>query len=113
MAVGGHWAFYLPASLAVAVAVVTLVYYAKVQRAVLGGEPSEATARAREAPFAMCLASVFLAVLCLASALVVLPAVRQRLVDPAVAVLKAAVPLPPASDAEPSTVALDAAGRVP
>jgi len=113
MAVGGHWAFYLPAGLAVAVAVVTLVYYLKVQRDVLGGEPSEATARAREVPFAMCLASVVLAVLCLASALLVLPSVRERLVDPAVAVLKAAVPLPPASDAEPSTVALDAAGRIP
>jgi multicomponent Na+:H+ antiporter subunit D len=113
MAVAGHWTFYLPAGLAVATAVVTLVYYLKVQRDVLGGEPSEATARAREVPFAMCLASVFLAVLCLASALLLLPPVRERLVDPAVAVLKAAVHLPAASTAEPSTVALDATGRVP
>jgi multicomponent Na+:H+ antiporter subunit D len=113
MAVAGHWTFYLPAGLAVATAVVTLVYYAKVQRYVLGGEPSDRTARAREVPFAMCFSSVVLAVLCLASALLLLPPVRERLVDPAVAVLKAAVFQPAASAAEPSTVALDAAGRVP
>jgi len=105
--------FYTLAIITVIVSFVTLLSFAKVQRYVLGGSPSEATARAREAPFAMCFASVVLAVLCLASALLILPAVRERLVDPAVAVLKAAVPQPPASDAEPSTVALDAAGRVP
>jgi len=85
-----HWAFYIPAALAVATAVVTLVYYAKVQRLVLGGEPSDAAQGAREVPAAMCVASVVLAVLCLASALVILPSVRSRLVDPAVRVLSAA-----------------------
>ena len=89
MAALGHWAFYIPVALAVATAVVTLVYYAKVQRSVLGGEPSDAAKGAREVPFAMCLASVLLAVLCLASALIVLPSVRARLVDPAVRVLSA------------------------
>jgi multicomponent Na+:H+ antiporter subunit D len=105
--------YYVLAAVTVVVSFLTLLSFAKVQRYVLGGSPSEAVARAREAPFAMCFASVVLAVLCLASALLILPAVRQRLVDPAVAVLKAAVPQPPASDAEPSTAALDAAGRVP
>ena len=105
--------YYVLAAVTVVVSFLTLLSFAKVQRYVLGGPPSEAVASAREAPLGMCLASVVLAVLCLASALVVLPSVRERLVDPAVAVLKAAVPQPPASDAEPSTVALDAAGRVP
>jgi len=100
MAALGHWAFYIPTALAVATAVVTLVYYAKVQRSVLGGEPSEASGRAREVPFAMCLASVLLAVLCLASALIVLPSVRARLVDPAVRVLSAGA----GSTAESATV---------
>ncbi|MGB2997120.1 MAG: proton-conducting transporter membrane subunit [Phycisphaerae bacterium] len=85
----GHWAFYVPAVLAVAVAVVTLVYYAKVQRWVLGGEPSAATADAREAPLGMTVAMALLAVLSLASAAIIHPAVKQRLIDPATKVLTA------------------------
>lgn len=101
VAAQGHWAFYIPAALAVATAAVTLVYYAKVQRSVLGGEPSDVVEGAREAPASMCLATVVLAVLCLASALLILPSVRARLIDPAVAVFasgssvgKAAAALP-------------------
>jgi len=88
-AVLGHGAFWLVAVLALAVAVLTLVYYAKVQRAVLGGAPTAATADAREVPFSMAVATAALAVLCLAGALVLHPAVKRRIVDPAVAVLVA------------------------
>ena len=91
LAAQGHWAFYIPAVLAVATAAVTLVYYAKVQRSVLGGEPSDAARGAREAPVGMCVATVALAVLCLATALVIFPTVRARLVDPAVRVLSVRV----------------------
>jgi len=82
-----HWGFYVPAALAAATAVITLAYYAKVQRDVLGGDPSPAVMGARPAPRAMQVASVALAVLCLATALIVVPAVRVRLVDPAIHVL--------------------------
>jgi len=109
MAVLVHWAFYIPAALAVATAVVTLVYYAKVQRSILGGEPSDAAKGAREVPFAMCLASVLLAVLCLASALIVLPSVRARLVDPAVRVLSAGA----GSTVESATASGDSEARTP
>ena len=109
MAVLVHWAFYIPVALAVATAVVTLVYYAKVQRSVLGGEPSDAAKGAREVPFAMCLASVLLAVLCLASALIVLPSVRARLLDPAVRVLLAGA----GSTVEPATASEDSEARTP
>jgi len=97
LAAHGHWAFYIPAALAVATAVVTLVYYAKVWRSV-SGEPSDAAEGAREVPVAMCLASVVLAVLCLATALVILPAVRGRLIDPAVRLVA-----PAAAASEPAT----------
>jgi formate hydrogenlyase subunit 3/multisubunit Na+/H+ antiporter MnhD subunit len=88
-AVLAHWSFWIVASLALAAALVTLVYYAKVQREVLGGAPSPATADAREAPLAMSVATAALAVLCLAGALALHPAVKSRLFDPAVAVLSA------------------------
>ncbi|MBL7139734.1 MAG: NADH/ubiquinone/plastoquinone (complex I) [Planctomycetes bacterium] len=83
MAVRGHWAFYIPTALAVATAAVTLVYYAKVQRFVLDGEPSETVLRAREVPFGMRAATLVLAVLCFATALLVVPAIRDRVVTPA------------------------------
>jgi len=86
-----HWAFYIPTALAVATAAVTLVYYAKVWRSV-SGEPSGAAEGAREVPAAMCVASVVLAVLCLANALVILPSVRGRLIDPAVEVFASSAP---------------------
>jgi len=87
LALGG---FYTLAAVTVLVSFLTLLSFAKVQRYVLGGAPSAATASAREVPAGMCVASCVLAVLCFASSLIVLPSVRARLVDPAVEVLTAA-----------------------
>jgi multicomponent Na+:H+ antiporter subunit D len=79
--------YYVLAAITVVVSFMTLLSFAKVQRYVLGGETTEAAARAREVPLGMSLASVALAVLCFASSLLVLPSVRGRLVDPAVRVI--------------------------
>ena len=67
----------------------TLLSFAKVQRYVLGGDPSDAVQAAREVPLGMSLASLALAVLCFAGSLVILPVIKGRLVDPAVSVLQA------------------------
>ena len=75
--------FYVLAVVTVFVSFMTLLSFAKVQRYVLGGEPSEAAARASEVPAGMCLASVLLAVLCFASSLMAVPAVRDRILTPA------------------------------
>jgi len=83
--------YYTLAAITVVVSFLTLLSFAKVQRYVLGGDPSEAARGAREAPVGMCLATVVLAVLCLATALVIFPTVRARLVDPAVRVLSVRV----------------------
>ena len=80
--------FYTLAAVTVGVSFVTLLSFAKVQRYVLGGDPSEAVAQAREVPLGMSLASVVLATLCFASSLMILPAVKGRLVDPAIRVLQ-------------------------
>jgi len=80
--------FYTLAAVTVGVSFVTLLSFAKVQRYILGGDPSEAVAQAREVPLGMCVASVVLATLCFASSLMILPAVKERLVDPAIRVLQ-------------------------
>ncbi|MFO8012087.1 MAG: proton-conducting transporter membrane subunit [Phycisphaerae bacterium] len=75
--------FYVLAAVTVFVSFMTLLSFAKVQRYVLGGEASEAAARAGEVPAGMCVASVLLAVLCFGSSLLVVPAVRDRVLTPA------------------------------
>jgi multicomponent Na+:H+ antiporter subunit D len=112
---------YVLAAVTVAVSFLTLLSFAKVQRYVLGGEPSEAVRAAREVPPAMCAASVALAVLCFASSLIIMPAVGGALVSPAVrdvvvpagrsAVLRTPEPaLPPAAPAQAAALAPGAAG---
>jgi len=58
----------------------------------------------------MCLASLALAVLCFASSLIILPAVKSRLVDPAVRVVQAGPP--PRAKAPPRVVAAERPGAV-
>ena len=100
--------FYTLAVITVIVSFVTLLSFAKVQRYVLGGKATEAVERAREVPAGMCLASLVLAVLCFASSLVILPAVKSRLVDPAVRVVQAGLPAPAKG---PTTVVADRAEK--
>jgi multicomponent Na+:H+ antiporter subunit D len=102
--------FYTLAVITVIVSFVTLLSFAKVQRYVLGGEPTEAVAQAREVPAAMCLASLALAVLCFAGSLIILPAVKSRLMDPAVRVVQAGPP--PRAKAPPRVVAAERPGAV-
>jgi multicomponent Na+:H+ antiporter subunit D len=70
------------AALTVFVSFMTLLSFIKVQRYILGGEPSEAVGRAREVPVSMCAAMVVLALVCLGAGLLV-PLFRESVIDPA------------------------------
>jgi multicomponent Na+:H+ antiporter subunit D len=70
------------AALGALVALMTLVSFTKVQRYALEGEPTPAAASAREAPALMCIALVFLAVVCICGGLALLP-LREHLLGPA------------------------------
>ncbi|MFO7900801.1 MAG: proton-conducting transporter membrane subunit [Planctomycetota bacterium] len=72
----------LLAGLAVLVALMTLVSFTKVQRYVLEGTPKPAAALAREAPVMMCVALVFLALVCIGGGLALFP-LREHLFGPA------------------------------
>ena len=62
------------ATLAVLVALMTLISFIKVQRYALEGEPgTEATASAREAPALMCVGLVILAIVCCVGGLAMVP----------------------------------------
>jgi multicomponent Na+:H+ antiporter subunit D len=110
--------YYVLAVVTVVVSFLTLLSFAKVQRYILGGEPSSSTRAAREVPAGMCVASVVLAGLCFASSLIVLPAVGGALVEPAwsdavaargVAARPAAAEAPPVPEPAPPDAAALAA----
>ena len=95
LALAGH---ILLCCLAAAVAVGTLLMYVKVQRYALEGPAAGRAASATEAPAAMRVAVVILAVVCLLAGLAVLP-LRTTLFDPAGRALLKNVPPPPPAPA--------------
>ena len=104
--------YYVLAGVTVVVSFMTLLSFAKVQRYVLGGDPTEATEDAREVPAGMCLASLALAVLCFASSLAVLvPSARARLLDPAVRVVQGGAA--PAQEIAEGAVVVERTGLAP
>ena len=87
----GRWVL---ASLAVLVALMTLLSFVKVQRYALEGEPSQRTASVREAPLAMCVAMIVLAIVCCLGGLAMIP-LRKHLFTPAGQALTKEVSPPP------------------
>lgn len=79
LAMGGYWVL---ASLAVLVALMTLLSFIKVQRYALEGEPAGKAIGATEAPSLMCVAMVLLAIVCAVAGLAVIP-LREHLFGPA------------------------------
>lgn len=75
------------ASVAVLVSIVTLVYYLRVGKLVFLGTLSEVRFDIKEVPWAMCLVMLILALLCLGSGVLLIPGLRDIILDPAVKVL--------------------------
>lgn len=69
-------------TIAVAVGFITLIYFVKLQREVLFGKLPQALSKIREAPFAMTLPLVVLAILCIALG-IVYPMVEHQLLEAA------------------------------
>ncbi|NQT46054.1 MAG: NADH/ubiquinone/plastoquinone (complex I) [Candidatus Omnitrophica bacterium] len=76
--------FYGIALVAVAVSVITLAYYLKLQKYAFFGEVGEGLKDVKESPSLMCLSMGILAVLCVGLSLLLLPGPRAVLLDPAV-----------------------------
>jgi len=80
--------FYLLATLAIVVSIITLAYFLKFQRfAFFNKGTGKALDKIKEVPFAMSFSMVFLAVLCLALSLLAFPSVRDSILSPAIDVL--------------------------
>jgi multicomponent Na+:H+ antiporter subunit D len=83
--------YYVLSILAVFVSIITLASFLKVQRFTFFNKKGENWIKreppVREVPFTMCFSMVFLAVLCLALSMLIVPSVRDIVLTPAVDVL--------------------------
>jgi multicomponent Na+:H+ antiporter subunit D len=80
--------FYLLATLAVVVSIITLGYFLKFQRfAFFNKAKGEVVQKIKEVPFPMSFSMIFLAVLCLALSLLAIPSVSETVLRPAIDVL--------------------------
>jgi multicomponent Na+:H+ antiporter subunit D len=80
--------FYLLATLAVIVSIITLAYVLKFQRhAFFNTRQGNILEKIREVPFSMSFSMILLAILCLALSLLALPSVNESILHPAVEVL--------------------------
>jgi multicomponent Na+:H+ antiporter subunit D len=80
--------FYLLATLAVLVSIITLAYFLKFQKYAFFNKARETSAqKIKEVPFPMSFSMIFLAVLCLALSLLAIPAVNETILSPAINVL--------------------------
>lgn len=83
--------YYVFSILAVFVSIITLASFLKVQRYTFFNKSSESWTKrgisVKEVPFSMCFSMIFLAVLCIALSVLILPSVRDLILTPAVEVL--------------------------
>jgi multicomponent Na+:H+ antiporter subunit D len=83
--------YYVFSILAVFVSIITLASFLKVQRYTFFNKSAESWAKrgisVKEVPFSMCFSMIFLAVLCIALSVLILPSVRDIILTPAVEVL--------------------------
>jgi len=83
-----HGKFYLLATLAVVVSIITLAYFLKFQRyAFFNKTPGKALEKIREVPFPMSFSMIILAALCLALSLLAFPSINDAVLRPAIQVL--------------------------
>ena len=78
--------FYLLALLAVLVSIITLASFMKVQRYAFFNR-SKAKSKVKEVPFSMAFSMIVMAVLCIALSFLLLPGLREIVLQPAVDVL--------------------------
>ena len=79
--------YYVLALLAVIVSIITLASFMKFQRYAFYNKKTEEKTRIKDVPFVMVFSMVILAVLCLGLSLLIIPGVRDTVLQPAVDIL--------------------------
>ena len=79
--------FYLLATLAVVVSIITLGYFLKFQRYAFFNKAGKAAEKIKEVPFPMSFSMIFLAILCVGLSLLAIPSISDTVLRPAIDVL--------------------------
>jgi multicomponent Na+:H+ antiporter subunit D len=76
--------YYWLAVIAIIISIITLAYFLKLQKNTFYGKASEKINNIKEVPFTMCFSMIVLAVLCLALSLLIIPGIREAVMEPVV-----------------------------
>ena len=76
--------YYWLAAIAIIISIITLAYYMKLQKNTFYGKIYEKINDIKEVPFTMCFSMIVLAVLCIALSLLIVPGIREAVMEPVV-----------------------------
>jgi multicomponent Na+:H+ antiporter subunit D len=76
--------YYWLAAIAIIISIITLAYFLKLQKNTFYGKASEKINNIKEVPFTMCFSMIVLAVLCIALSLLIIPGIREAIMEPVV-----------------------------
>jgi multicomponent Na+:H+ antiporter subunit D len=76
--------YYWLAAIAIIISIITLAYFLKLQKNTFYGKVSEKINNIKEVPFTMCFSMIVLAVLCIALSLLIIPGIREAVMEPVV-----------------------------
>jgi len=76
--------YYWLAAIAIIISIITLAYFLKLQKNTFYGKLSDKINNIKEVPFTMCFSMIVLAILCVALSLLIIPAVREAVMEPAI-----------------------------
>jgi multicomponent Na+:H+ antiporter subunit D len=79
--------YYWLAAIAIIISIITLAYFLKLQKNTFYGKASDKINNIKEVPFTMCFSMIVLAVLCIALSLLIIPGIREAVMEPVVNVL--------------------------
>ena len=76
--------YYVLALIAIVISIITLAYFLKLQKNTFYGKSNNIKNDIKEVPFTMCFSMIILAILCIALSLLVIPGIRESVVDPVI-----------------------------
>ena len=80
--------YYWLAIIAIVVSIITLAYFLKLQKNTFYGKSDNNKLKnIKEVPFTMCFSMIILAILCIALSLLIIPGIREIVMDPVINVL--------------------------
>lgn len=76
--------YYWLAAIAIIISIITLGYFLKLQRYTFYGKANNKLNNIKEVPFTMCFSMIVLAVLCIGLSLLIIPGIREAVMEPVV-----------------------------